>query len=93
MEQELELIVKYKDNEYKFEYGSEVFIFQTAIYNDINDVEEILEIVRFAQECYLKDSNNTNLGNLADYIALNWESVKDLSVYEVLDKFYDEQEY
>ena len=35
-----------------------------------------------------KDSNNTPLGELADYIATHWKKVKKLGSYEILDEFY-----
>ena len=42
----------------------------------------------FVHRCYLRDDNRTPLGALADYIAENWESVRDKPAREVLEDFY-----
>ena len=39
---------------------------------------------------YLKDSNQTPLGALSDYMAENWDKIKNLSRYDILEKFYDQ---
>ncbi len=89
-------LIEYKENTYSFEYGSQVYIFHTGIYNEIDikyGMEELLEYVEFVQECYLKDSNRTPLGSLADYIAENWERVKSLSRFDILEEFYIKGDY
>ena len=82
--------VTYKNKEYDFEYGSEVFIFHTGIYRDMQKygIKELLKYVSFVHACYLKDRNRTPLGDLADYIANNWKQVKKQDYYTVLDNFY-----
>lgn len=42
-------------------------------------------------DMYLKDGNDTPIGKLADYLAVEVKNIKkfsDLSVYDQLDKFY-----
>ena len=70
--------VIYNNKTYDFEYGSQVFIFHTGIYRDMQkrSIKELLQYVNLVQNCYLKDSNRTPLGDLADYIADNWRQVK-----------------
>ena len=89
--EDIEFKVIYNDKSYAFEYGSEAYIFHTGIYNDMEmyGIDELLKYVTFVQNCYLKDSNRTPLGSLADYIAQNWESVKNKNHYSVLADFYN----
>ena len=73
---DVEFQVKYKQKTYAFSEGSEAYIFHTGIYNGIDEkysLETLLEYVSLTQDCYLKDSNRTPLGALADYVAENWE--------------------
>ncbi len=89
----VDIQVTYKGKAYKFAFGSEAYIFHTALYNemDVKYGEDILlEFVNLVQECYLDDDNRTPLGSLADFIAENWEDVKDLSRRRILDMFYEE---
>jgi len=92
MEQKIKFQVKYYDKEYTFDYGSEVFIFHTGIYNDIDKkygLEALLDYVALTHNSYLSDSNRTPLGAFADYVATNWKKVKHLGKYNLLDKFYE----
>lgn len=91
MDKELTFHVKYGKHTYTFNFGSEVYIFHTGIYNDMDKrygLKILLEYVALTHECYLKDSNRTPLGALADYIAEHWKKVKKLDCYELLDQFY-----
>ncbi len=82
--------VIYNNKTYDFEYGSQVFIFHTGIYRDMQkrSIKELLQYVNLVQNCYLKDSNRTPLGDLADYIADNWRQVKKQDCYKILEDFY-----
>ncbi len=55
--------VIYNNKTYDFEYGSQVFIFHTGIYRDMQkrSIKELLQYVNLVQNCYLKDSNKRNL--------------------------------
>ena len=85
---EVEYKVIYKNKTYTFQYGSQVYIFDTGIYHDIRSSKKLLEYVNLVHSCYLKDSNRTPLGALADYVAEHWKEVKDLPLYDILEMFY-----
>ena len=85
--------VIYNGKTYTFEYGSQAYIFHTGIYNDMDkkySIKTLLAYVDLVHQCYMKDSNRTPLGELADYVATNWRKVKNLGRYEILEKFYME---
>ena len=91
MDNKVEFQAKYKNKTYTFDYGSEVFVFHTGIYNDVDKkhgIKGLLAYVALVHECYLSDSNRTPLGALADYVAGNWKKVKSMGRYELLEKFY-----
>lgn len=69
LKDEVKYTATYKNKTYTFKYGSEVYIFDTGIYNDIRSPKKLLEYVNLVHSCYLKDSNRTPLGALADYVA------------------------
>lgn len=83
--------VSYKGVEYPFEFGSQAYIFQTGLYNDIHEnygIKGLLEYVSLVHDCYLSDSNRTPLGALADYVAEHWRKLRNKGRYEILDEFY-----
>ena len=89
--EEFAVKVIYKGNTYNFNFASQAYIFQTGIYNDMEDqygLDELLEYTDFVHACYITDSNRTPLGPLADYIAENWKKVKKQNFYAVLYDFY-----
>ena len=89
----IEFQVIYKGKIYTFDYGSQAYIFHAGIYNDVDkkySIKTLLSYVDLVHQCYLKDINRTPLGELADYIAVNWKKVKDLDRYNILEKFYME---
>ncbi len=88
--EDIKFQVIYKNKTYTFEFGSEVYIFHIGIYNDMQKygIKQLLQYVEFVHTCYLKDSNRTPLGDLADYIAENWKRVKNKNRYDVLNEFY-----
>ena len=91
MANDLQFTVVYKGKTYTFQYGSQAYIFHTAILNGVKSVKKLQDIVEAVQAAYLKDDNRTPLGALADYVAKNWYEVKDLSSSKVLEKFYEEE--
>lgn len=93
-EKELKFNVTYDKHTFTFEYGSQVYIFHSGIYNDMDKkygIKGLLKYVHFVHECYISDSNRTPLGSLADYIATNWKKVKNKGRYDVLEEFYSKE--
>ena len=90
--EEPQFTATYKGTVYSFQYGSEVYIFHTGIYNGIGSrkPKNLLEYVALVHECYLSDSNRTNLGDLADYVAEHWKTLRNKDRYEILEKYYME---
>lgn len=95
---DIKITVTYKDKEYTFDFGSQAYIFHTGIYKGMDKRgEDVLsEYVSVVHECYLKDSNRTNLGELADYIADYWDAIskklhgeEEFGYYDILDNFYE----
>ncbi|WP_249311960.1 hypothetical protein [Congzhengia minquanensis] len=83
----MKFYTEYNGNKYEFESGAEAYIFHTGIYNEVPE-ERLLKYVAFVFSLYLKDSNRTPLGELADYIAENWDKVQGKDRCEILDVFY-----
>jgi len=95
MENKIKFNVMYNDKDYTFDYGSEVFIFHTGIYNDMDKkygIEVLLDYVNLVHDCYLSDNKMTSLGAFADFVADKWEKVKHLGRYSLLNKFYKKLE-
>ena len=87
--------VIYQRKKYYFDFGSQVYIFHIGICNSFlfeYGIDELLKYTEFVHSCYIKDSNRTPLGELADYIAERWDEVKAMGAYDVLDKFYQSTE-
>ena len=96
MQKELKFIVTYGKHTFEYQYGSQVYIFHTGIYNNIHKkygINGLQNYVAFVHECYLSDSNRTPLGALADYIAKHWKKIKNKERYDVLEKFYEQEIY
>ncbi len=90
----IKITIEYKGKTYTFDFGSEVYIFHTGIYNDMDkkySKKTLLQYTALIQDCYLKDSNRTPLGAFADYVARNWKIVKNLDRTDILEKFYTEE--
>ena len=93
---DIEVTVKYKNHIHTFHSGVKAYIFHTGIYDEIltiYGIDGLLEYVDFVFDCYVADDNKTNVGALADYIAENYMSIKELSPRSVLNKFYIEGDY
>lgn len=89
---DIKVTVTYKNKDYKFDYGSQAYIFHTGIYNDMDkkySVKQLLQYVALVNNCYLSDSNRTPLGELCDYVAKHWKRIKSMGRYDILDEFYD----
>lgn len=94
---DIKVVVTYKGKEYTFDFGSQAYIFHTGVYKGMDERGEDVfsEYVSVVHECYLKDSNRTNLGELADYVADYWDVIykklhgeEEFGYYDILDNFY-----
>lgn len=89
----IQFYAEYKGTIYHFHCSSEPFIFQTGIYKGIDTKygeEELRRYISFTHSCYLKDTNETPLGALCEYIANHWKKLKNQDYYTVLEKFYEQ---
>ena len=83
--------VTYNGVEYPFEFGSQAYIFQTGLYNDIHKnfgMRGLLKYVSVVHDCYVSDTIRTPLGEFADYVAERWISMRKKDRQEILDEFY-----
>jgi len=88
----LKITIEYENQVFEYQNGYQAYIFDYAIENEFDKKYGFEELKRFVYrvgECYLKDSNPTPLGTLTDFMAQNWETLKELSRYDILDKFYE----
>lgn len=88
----MKISITHNNKTYVFEHGFEVMIFDCAVNNDFDNTHpnELNDFICLVRDCYLKDSNYTPLGALSDYMAENWDEVKELSRLDILEKFYDQ---
>jgi len=87
----MKITIEHENNTYIYEHGYQAYILDLAFYHDIDKkygINGVKNFVSCVSECYLKDSNDTPLGALTDYMAEHWEEVKEMSRYDILDKFY-----
>ena len=85
-------LVKHENTVMSFNTGAECFIFNAAVNNDFHKKHSHKQLqiyVSLVYECYIKDDNPTPLGDLCDFMAKYWKSIKKLSRSEILSKFYD----
>ena len=83
--------VNYKNNVYTYNSGTEAMIFDYGVNNDLDrkyGKKALLEYVELVYELYLKDSNDTPLGALCDYVEKHWKKLRNKSRYEILEEFY-----
>lgn len=88
----MKIIIHHNGKKYNFKFGYEAMIFDCAISNEFDTKygeHTIKNFVNFVSACYLKAPHDISLGDLADFIVLRWEELKELSYYETLAKFYD----
>lgn len=88
---ELKFTVTYGKKTYTFEQGSQVYIFHTGIYNDVDKkygLKGLLEYTALVHDCYISDINRTPLGSFSDFVAKGWKYLKDKNRYDILEKFY-----
>ena len=50
---------------------------------------QLIAFVSLVHECYLKDESDIPLGKFSDYVAMNWDRLKDLSPRSILCDFYN----
>lgn len=92
MENEIRFYADYKGVIFNLSYGSEAYILQAGIYNEIDTkygICELMNFVNLVRDCYIKDDRPTPIGALSDYIAENWEQVREMERSAILEKFYD----
>lgn len=82
--------VHYGNIEYTFAKGVKAFIFHVGIYHETIKESDLPEFTEKVYECYITDSNNTNLDSLIDYIALHWPALRNADRYAILEKYYSE---
>ena len=85
----MKITIEHKGKTYKFNSGAEAYIFDVGILNGVKE-DILLKYVGFVYMLYLKDQNPTPLGDLADYVAENWDKgVMYLDRSTILEEFYD----
>ena len=74
----MKITIEYSNKIYNFEHGYETYIFCAAVNNEFDKThpDELKDFIFLVGECYLKDSNQTPLGALSDYMAENWDKIK-----------------
>lgn len=85
------VVVEHNGIKFELEYGSEAYILDSAFWADMDkrySKDELLAFVEKTHECYLKDDSHTPLGDLADYMAQNWEDLKEETSHNILNEFY-----
>lgn len=85
------IMVEHNGVKYYLNHGSEAYILECAFCCGLDEKysqQEILTYVDTVHECYLKDDGYTPLGHLADFMAEEWETVKDLPPRVILEQFY-----
>lgn len=85
-------IVRYSDREYTFSDGAKALIFHAGIDSDAIHKQDLPEFTEKVYNCYISDSNNTNLATFADFIAEHWHSLRKADRYAILEKYYSEAE-
>lgn len=92
MEQQAKFQVIYNGETLEFEHGAQAYIFDYALYGDIDKLglNALKSFVYFVYRCYTKDDNATPLGSLTDYIAKHWAEIqeKNTDTYDILANFY-----
>ena len=89
----MKITIEHENYVFHYDHSYQAYVFECAIYNDIEKrygIDELKAFVSHVCACYLKDSNPTPLGALTDFMAEHWKEIKDLSRYDILDKFYEQ---
>ena len=84
----MEITVTHNGKTYNFENGSEAFIFDIGTCHKMHD-NQLISYVSLVHECYLKDESDMPLGKFSDYVAMNWDRLKNLSTRAILIEFYN----
>lgn len=90
MDDKIIYTVTYHGKTYTFEDACAPFIFSSGVYYDIDkkEEEELLQYIRLITECYYNDINSTNLSELCDWVAENWDRAKKMEIDDLLNTFY-----
>ncbi len=83
--------IVYDNKIYSYKSGTETMIFDYGVNNELDrkyGLKALKEYVTLVHDLYLKDSNDTPLGKLCDYVAKHWKKLKNKSLYDILDEFY-----
>ena len=90
----IEIIINFNGQEYKFDSGVKAYIFHTGLYNDMHTLyglDTLLDYVSVVYSCYISDCNRTNVGALGDYIAEHWKRLENKPPRKILaDYYFDE---
>lgn len=89
----IQIQISYNGKTFNFTYGSQAYIFHMGLYNEVQKkygINGLLEYVSMVNDCHLKDSNNTPLGALSDFVADHFKQCRKMSRAEILDKFYNQ---
>ncbi len=87
--------VNFDGEQITFANGSQAYIFHTGVLNDIHikyGMSGLLKYTAFVQKCYINLQREDSLGDFADYVAENWERVKDMSDIVMLRDYYGFEE-
>lgn len=83
--------VNYDNEVYTYQSGTESMI---SYYGALNNMDRkyglrgLKEYVALVYDLYIKDSNDTPLGRLCDYVARHWKKLKNKGKYDILEEFY-----
>ena len=83
----MKITVEHNNKTYEFNSGVQAYIFDVGTLNGFPE-DKLIKFVGFVEWLYIKDSNPTPVGHLADYIAEHWDEVQELDKWAILDKFY-----
>lgn len=89
----MKFTTKYKGKEYSFNDGLEAFVFDCAICNEFDrthDDNDLYELIYLVYRCWLKDDNDISVDKLTDFLCKRFDDIKDCGCYEILDKFYND---
>ena len=92
----MKITVELNNKKYYFTQASEVAILSSATdtgFAELHNEDELLQFISIVNECFLADANETNIYALTEYMAENWDTVKNKSKYVILDTFYESKNF
>lgn len=97
MEQQATFQVIFNGETHQFQTGSHLFIFDCGLFWDMHSfgMDEFKRYIQFVYDCYLEADDPIPLGSLSDYVAEEWECIKEcgLSILDVLKNFWNQLHY